>query len=435
MRNIALILFIAIVLAVNITGCYDRREADEMAYVMAIGFDKGVTDKLRLTLQVVTFKGGKSLGSSGGTPSGPGDNGDQGKGEADGTVVFTIDCPSFFTGLNMANIVTARQLNLMHAKLLVFSEEMARSNEIEKYLAAMVRYREIRRIMHFVITKGKAEDILKENKPLVGKNPSKTMQLLGHQSFTGFFPRVRLFAFYNNLKSNMEQPIAILANVNALKNLEEPGQGAPPKSANGGEYLPGELPRKGGVKREFFGAAVFRGARMVGELNGSEARILGMVTGEFQRGFFTIQDPLAPDYVVPLDIHLARKPKIKVTIQGDSPEIYVRLRLEGDMLAVQSRINYESPQLKPTLEQAFEQEIKNQLDSLIAKCQHEFQADIFGFGRSAVYHFPTIETWEKYNWLNKFSQAKVHTEIDFIIRRTGMMLKSSPIVPIEEVSS
>ena len=429
MRKRALLLLLAVVLTVGTTGCYDRREVDENGYVLAIGFDQGINDKLRLTLQILTFKGQESSPKGGGgLGGGAGDGSNPEKGETDGTVVLTVDCPSIFTGINMANMTTARQLSLMHAKMIIFSEEMAKSGEMEKYILGIIRYREVRRIMYLMVTKGTAEDFVKENKTMISMSPSKTMQLLPQQSYTGLIPPINLFSFYNDFKSTEKQPIAILANVNNLKNLKEPGPGEVPQATSGGAYLAGEVPRRGGVKRELFGAAVFRGGKMVGEINGSEVRALDMVTGDFRRGFITIKDPLSPDHIVPLDVLPSRKTKIKVNTRGDVPEIQVKVELEGDLLAVQSGINYESVKLKRVLEQAFEQETKSQLDELIAKCQHEFRADIFGFGRSAAFHFPTIEAWERYQWFKKFPNARINTEVKYTIRRTGTLLKSAPVL-------
>lgn len=428
MRKMIALLLILIFLPAIVTGCYDKREVDDMAYVIAIGFDKGVTDKLRLTLQMISLKEeGGGNGSSKGSA--------EGGGEGNETTVITVDCPGPAVGLNMLNIVTSRQLNLMHAKLLVFSDEIAKSDEFAKYVTAMARYREIRRSMGFIITRGKAEDFIKENKTLLSKHSAKAVQLIMYQAnYTGFFPRVRLFNFYNEIKSTMEQPVAILADINTFKKIEEPGQGEQQEPTGGGEYLAGEVPRRGGLRREYFGGAVFHGARMVGEITGSEVRVRGMVTNEFKRGFFDVQDPLNPESVVSFDVRPARKPKIKVNLRGDTPEINVKIRLEGDILSIPSGVHYEDPKLKPVLEQAFEQEIKNQIDSLITKAQNEFHSDIFKFGCSAVYHFPTIEDWESYAWHKKFPEAKINTEVDFIIRRTGILLKSAPVIITGEES-
>jgi len=69
MRKTISITLIVVILVTMLTGCYDLMEPDEMTYVLAIGLDKGVKDKLRLTVEFHTTKGGsssKSSSSSGG---------------------------------------------------------------------------------------------------------------------------------------------------------------------------------------------------------------------------------------------------------------------------------------------------------------------------------------------------------------------------------
>lgn len=422
-----LLIFLFSIFAVLLTGCYDKHESDDLGHVLAIGFDKGVKDRLRLTLQVEKLAEVKEAGE------GDGRNGTSNEASGSGTSIITVDCPSFFTGLNLANTATTREFNLSHAKLIIFSEQLARSGEMEKYLSLIVRYPQIRRIMQLVIAKGSAEELIKENKTLLSKNPPKSMQLLrDYHFYAGFRPESSLLNFYNRIKTYTEQPVVALAGINSLQNLKEPGEVQEQASVSGGNYIAGQVPRRGGVKREIFGGAVFNGGIMVGEINGDEIRAVDMIRGEFTRGFFTFKDPLDPNLIIAADLRPSRRPQIKVNIQGDNPtEIYTKIPLEGNILAIESRINYEKPELKEILEQSIEQEIREQFYKIAAKCQNDFKADIFGFGRSAVYYFPTIGEWEDYCWLQRFTEAAISFEVDLNLRRTGMMLKSAPIETIE----
>jgi spore germination protein KC len=418
-KKIILFLLIVVLMPVGTTGCYDRWEPDDLAYVLVMGFDKGVTDKLRLTLQMASFRGQGGDGGGGRQKSG---------GQSNATESLTVECPSVFTGINIANITTSRRISLMHTKYIVFSEEMARSDDFKKYIMGLPRYREFRKSTHIIICRGKATDFIAANKTFLSMRPAKAFSLiLSQQIKDSFVPRGRFSDFYNNLKSDIEGPVAVLGGVNPLK-LEQPGEGGRQEQVSGGEYVAGEVPREGGVKRDLFGAAVFRGPKMVGELDGDETRVLGMVTGDLIRGFFTIKDPENPDCIVALDVRPARRPRMKVNVKGDRPVGDLTLRLEGEILSVQSGVHYESKEKKAVLEAAFEQVIKEEIDNLVEKGQNEFRSDIFGFGRSAVTHFLTNKQWSDYNWAEKYPTAIVNTKVDFIIRRTGMLLKESPFV-------
>jgi spore germination protein KC len=170
---------------------------------------------------------------------------------------------------------------------------------------------------------------------------------------------------------------------------------------------------------------------MVGELSGDETRLMLMGRGEFERGFFGIPDPKKPELLVPLDVRMKKSNrKVSAKIENGKPNIHLKLDLEGDILAVQSRINYESPELKPVLEKAFEQYIKTGLDELISKTK-ALKVDILQFGRKAVWNFNTIQEWEKYNWIAQYEKSEITTEVSFTIRRTGTMLNNSPILTTE----
>jgi spore germination protein KC len=251
-------------------------------------------------------------------------------------------------------------------------------------------------------------------------------QLVQEWSNMGFFPNITLGDFYDDIKSTYNQPIAILACVNDYSSFKETGSQWGEEFKSEGDYLAGQIPRIGGNKIELYGTAVFDGDVMIGELNGDETRLMLMARDQFQRGFFTIPDPENPELIVPLDIRVARKRKVMVKFEGDKPVIILKIQLEGDLLAVQSGINYENKEMKPMLEKTFELYIKNGLDKLIGKCQR-LNADIFRFGCITARQFATIEEWERYNWISKFEKAEVNTEVEFTIRRTGAILKSSPI--------
>lgn len=419
-----------LVISTLLTGCYDAREIEELSYVMAIGIDKGVTDKLRLTVQFPTMSGPTAAAGGGMRGSSGGDGGSQDGGDQDGYTTITMDVPSFFSGIDMINTIMPRKLNFMHTKALVFSEEMARDG-IGDYIAPIVRYREIRRTTHVIVCKGSAADFIKENKPFIGMSLARTMEIMMKNPYdTSFFPHVTLHDLYNNMKSTYRQPVAILGSVNDFKSFKEEGPPWGSGFKTGGDYYAGELPRKGGNKLELLGSAVFNGDKMIGELNGQETRIMMIGRGDFTKGIFAIKDPKKPDLIVPIEVFEEIKPKIRIRFVEDKPIINLKVFLEGEILAVQSRIDYEDINLKRVLEESFKRHIKEELDRLIQKSK-DMNIDLLELGKSVVKHFDTIQEWEEYNWLRQFEKAEIYTDVEFVIRRTGSLIKSSPIISKE----
>ncbi|MCX7746512.1 MAG: Ger(x)C family spore germination protein [Clostridia bacterium] len=416
MRKPGILVLLCVFAISSLTGCFDAREIDQWAYVYTIGVDKGVSNQLRFTFQIPSLKqesgGGKSGGSGGQA------------GEQKNYTTISVDAPTFFAGVNMAESSFSRMMNYMHAKYLVISEELAREG-VERFLNGMVRSRQIRRIMYILIVKGKASEYVGKLSPLLTGAISKAQEgFMSTNKDTGLFIQATYHNFIKDLKTTYRMPAAPLTSMNDFSNFKESGDKQEGFKSEG-DYIAGELPRKGGNDFEFIGTALFDGDKMVGELNGDETRVMSMIRGEFQKASIAIADPKNSKLRITIDTKIQKKPSIKVSINGDKPVIHVKLFLEGDLQNLQSPTEYESVKLKPVLENAFKAYIKGLLDKTVDKCK-SLHVDVFGFGEKAVMHFLTIQEWEAYNWKGKFKDAQVTTEVDFTIRRTGTLLKTNP---------
>ncbi|HZK35076.1 MAG TPA: Ger(x)C family spore germination protein [Bacillota bacterium] len=426
-KKLALIVVCTILIA-TLSSCYDAQEIDHVAHVLVIGVDKGVSNKWRLTLQFSNMKGGSSGDEQETSMGGDGEDG----GSQDGYTYVTVDSPSFFTGLDMLNASVPRRLVFTHAGLIVISEELAKDGLLGEYIAPISRFSEIRGSAHMVTTKGSAMDFIKSNAPSIGTTLFKEFQTaITESENTGFLPHSTLNDFYEALLSTQHQPIMTMGAVNHFESFQEQGTKWDNEFKPGGEYLAGQLPRYGQNKIEYWGTALFNQDKMVGELNGTETRALSMIRGEFKRGFFTIQDPKEPELIIPLDIQQAKKPRINISFDEDTPVIELTLYLKGNILAIQSRLHYEEDPLLSLLEDTFIEDVENRVNQLINKCK-SLNIDVFRFGDVAARQFWTIDAWEEYNWNRHFEDAKVTTHIDFSIKKTGTRIKSFPLAEPEE---
>jgi len=428
-RKIALF-FLPLLFCLFLTGCWGKRETDETAYVLALALDKGEKDKIRISLQVANPQAAAG-GGAGGTPSG-----------GSGTkpfIVVSIEAPSVIGGLNLLNSTASRELSLMHNKVIIYSSELAREG-IEEYLAPLVRFREMRRTNFMFVSRGEAGEFLQENMPSLESIPSKYFeQMYRSVGFTGFIPRVQLHHFYESVKGKAVQPIATLVDINraVMQENEEKGEGEGGSAAvsgrphegrpHEGHYLAGEIPRTGVNPAELMGTAVFRGDRMVGEIDGEETRLMLMLRGEFRRGFLTIPDPAGEDRIIVLDLRQPVSPQVKVEMIDGLPRITVLVSLEAEFLSIQSGINYESPELKQEIENEINKYVGEHAGELIEKSQREFRSDIFGFGQFARHLVSTWAEWEDLDWPELYPEAEVNLQVHTRIRRTGLLVRMTPV--------
>ncbi|QAA31030.1 Ger(x)C family spore germination protein [Clostridium manihotivorum] len=417
MRKIIAIALICIMSASTLSGCFDSSEVTEYAFAYSIGLEKGVKDKLRLTVQLSSSNAQLKSNSE--------DTGVSSK-QKGNIVLISVDCPVFFIGVNMINSCISRQLTFNHTMFMVFSEDLAKEG-IDSYINGIIRKRDVRRDMYCLVTKGSALDFLENNSPALTPSLSKMEEgLLFQSKKTGFYPITTYRNAIDEMKSPVEQTILPLGSPNSGKNFSSNGNINDIHFRNGGAYYAGELPRKGGLDIELFGTAVFDGGKMVGELTGDETRALLIIRNEFEKGFFFFQDPLEEEKFVILEVMPQKAPKIKVNIKGSKPVVDLDIFLEANIASIQSTIDYDSKDLKPMLEATAKRSIENQLKKTIEKCI-VFKSDVLRFGTYVAKDFSTIQELEAYNWLKHFKDCEVHTKVDFIIRRNGTKIYNSEV--------
>ena len=431
MKKLNLLMCFILLSTFIFTGCTDdSREIDDQVYTLVIGVDKGVNNKARVTVQFPVYKSGGG-DSGGGTPKKSSGGGAEGSkedtGEVSGTIVETVEAPTLFEAINLLNTSTSRRISLVHVKEIVFSEKLAKEG-IGRYLEPIVRFRETRRTMQVVICRGNTEDFIKENKTLVGESLSKAMELmLSESSNTGFFPNVTFHNFYSDTVNPYSMPYAVYAGLNDFSKLPELGGKEEAQLKTEYDVPPGEIPRKGDLKREFFGTAVFDGDKMVGSLTSYETRYFLMVKGDFKRGFITVPDKGNPDLGILLDARLGRKPQIKAYFENGKPVINVKINIECDLGGIQGRENYEKLDKVSDLNSYIGKRIQNNIIKTIEKTQKEWGTDIFGFGGYIARNFNTVSEFEKYNWLSHYRDAKVNVDVKVNVRRTGRVMSASPV--------
>ncbi len=402
----------------GLSGCYDAIEIDEEVYALSIGVDKGTNNAIRVTFQYATYKE-----DSGGGMGGGGEE----SGEAAGTIVSSVEAASLLEAINIMNASVNRQISLMHTKLLVFSEEFAREG-VAKYVEPLTRFREVREHMRIVVCKGKAQDFIKENKAFIGSNPSKALELMFEQSKnSGYFPDVLFGDFYVDLLTPYGQAVAAYGGINDFKIIDEESENAESQLKPEVDIEPGDLPRTGGTKKEIFGLAVFDGDRMVGTLSQNETRFFLIGIGAFQRGFFTFVDENEPELIFVIEVQLGRKPKLNARMENGVPMIGLEIKLDIDIISIQSRRHYERLENIDEFESKMQDYFQQGMKDTIEKTQKEYNSDIFHFGKKIAGSFNTIQQLDDYNWISHYQEADVKVSVSVDARQTGFIFGATPI--------
>lgn len=164
-----------------LAGCWDRKELEQMSYTIAIGLDipdhVDINEKqaVDVTLQFANPK----LNIKGAT----------GQEEDPERNIVTLTAPDFVTAKNMANSFVTRQISFSHAKVIVVSEELARTDHFYRFIGSALKEREVRRETSIIVTKEKASEFIRKNKPESQIRVHKFYQFIIDRSIeTGLVP-------------------------------------------------------------------------------------------------------------------------------------------------------------------------------------------------------------------------------------------------------
>ena len=270
-----LFVFILIIFILPLCGCYDARGLENLVYVVALGIDKGENNNLRLTLQFALLNqnsGGDSSSSSS---------------QSSSSTTASVECSTIDSGISLINSYISKQINLSHCKAIIISEELAYEG-ISEYLFPLVNNLEIRPDCHVIVCRCDAYDFLENSKPTLESVSARYYELISNSSeYTGFTQDLYLSDFYSDMLSTTNEPIAILGGINTSGT-----QGSDNSSlAYDGAYKANQTHIKLKNHIENMGLAVFKGDKLVGELDNIETLCHLIVTNKLKNATITIPNP------------------------------------------------------------------------------------------------------------------------------------------------
>jgi len=280
--------------------------------------------------------------------------------------------------------------------------------------------------MFLFVCRGTAKNVLAHNSPNLEILVSRWVEdIIRTSNETSFYLPTNLHEFYTRLKADTGSPYMMEIAVNPLagqdKRVEEPVS-----DTKTPEYLAGDIPREGGNPVEVIGTGIFKEDKLVGYLGTQGARAIAILSDNYPRGFIVIDDPLLPKHAVNIFFRNGRKPKIGVDLSGENPIINISVFLEGELSSVPTGIIYESHDYKTLLEAELSNAIREQILRMLTHTQ-SLGSDVLDFGYFIRPKFSTTPELASYGWDRRFRQATFNVEVNTVIRRTGLMKKTSPI--------
>lgn len=408
------------------SGCNGAHETDQLAYVVAIGLDKGENNKIVVTYQLAIPR--QISGSSGESESGISSS--SGDGGTKNFSNITIAAFSFAETRNELKSMVTLIPVVYHTKMIIFGEKLAQSG-LDDILATMSRIREFRGSMYVAVAKGSAQDFLEKNKPAITGSTAKYYELMLQSSGTsGYFLSNSLHNFYLGMKNYGSDSYALYVAANPEAKSENllPDTKEKPEGYKDVPKVAGEINRIGGDDAEFLGTAIFSGDKMIGLLDSHQSRMVSLFLTHLESSYITIEDihPAAEKKAISLRFRVAGPPEVRTKIVDGKPMAHIHLKLESELTSIASGINYEEPEYRKQLENRLSELFTQELQGLIHHLQ-ECNSDVLSIGNYFRPQFSTFPEFIDFDWKGKFKEAQIDGDVQFTIRRAGLIWKTNPI--------
>ncbi|PRX32618.1 Ger(x)C family germination protein [Orenia metallireducens] len=401
MKFIKLIIFLIIVLFIS--GCWDRSELERQAYIVAIGLDQGRDKNVEVTYLIANPQGGggPEVGTAQGEPP---------------SEVITLEVPDIVAGLDLLNATVPREINFGHISTLIISEKFARGEQLIYNLDAAIRERQTGRKTFVIVSKEKASDFIRGNKPLLETRANKFYDFMRIRlKKIGIVGPAKLHYLLKRTESKDELFLAAYATV-----AKKEGKGK--KQGYEDDYLPGEIPKKGGNPTQIIGSAVFKEGKMVGRLTGEETRLALLLRPHYKTAsmIFTFPDPISKGYRVTMRLKKHRDSELKLDLSEDDPNIKTTISIVAHILAIVSGNNYtDNLQKQELLKKSIEDSLENKIKDLIDKTQKDFRGEPFLWVLEARKKFTTFSEYRNYNWIGRYPYAKVEVKVEVDLKGFG----------------
>ncbi|MBL0386605.1 Ger(x)C family spore germination protein [Tumebacillus sp. ITR2] len=383
-KRLGLMTLLSVVL---LTGCWDRREINDVGFAMATAMDRQSNGKFLFTVQVAVptalSQSARGMSNQGTEP-----------------VMMVQAEGEDFTNLTWdLQKQMSRQLNTSHRRVLAVGEDMAKYG-LQDLLDELSRSPANRLRTYLIVARGRqARDLLNITYPIEAY-PSEAIREMEKM---GLGTGSTLRDFFIEATQPGSQPV-----VTSYK-------------------LSDKKPRLFQTE----GIAVFRDLKLVGFVEGDGVQGLLMLKDKFKQGTVTLKIPSGGEHFLTVQLKKVH-PTAKVELQRGKPVVSYHIKAEGVVVHNTTRLDLMNPKYIEELNRALSDKIVLDIQDAIHQLQ-KYKSDGIASGTEIYRHYP--DEWEKLkkNWPDVFAKQKFAVTVEAQVRQIGMLgpqleLPSSEVV-------
>ncbi|ETI68489.1 Ger(x)C family spore germination protein [Neobacillus vireti] len=396
------------ILVSTLTGCWDREELEDRAYVIGIGLDRSkAKGKIKVTMLLANPEVG-SMQGGGGSIEKPRE-------------IISFDANDFVTAKVTANAIISRKISYDLLKIMVASEDLARQPLFYNLINDAAYDKEIRMNVFLAVSEEKASKYFLKNRPKMETRPHKYFQyMIDHGIENGLIPDSTLFRFFKTTERGTDLFLTMNTTATRKKDTKMKGED---------EYYAGQVNATGEFDdTQFIGSAVFKNGVMIGKLTGQETSIANTLddTTNISDFLADIPNPF-PGKRKSFAIRVMKREhnKVKMDLKGPRPKIFITLPLEFEFKSNPSMVDFSKKKNQAIIKKEIARHFKEQFEGLLKKTQKQYRGAPYPLSFDARKYFGTIQEYERFNWNKSFLKADIYVKPDVEIVDYGSLTKKA----------
>lgn len=385
-------MFVLLILSLFLTGCWDRRELNELGITLALGIDK-VEDEYQVTAQVVVPSEISMKSSTGRSP----------------VTLYQANGETVYEALRKMTKTSPRKIYPGHLRMLVIGEDLAEEG-IGESLELLSRDWELRSDFYVAIAKDMtAEEILNVTTTLEAIPANKMFNTLkASETSWAATNGIILDELITDLTNEGKE--AVLTGI-----LVTGDQEIGTSKQNVESITPS-------ARIQYDDLAVFKKDKLLGWLTEEESRGYNDITNSVKNTVSVISCP--KEGKISIEI-IQLKSDVKGKMNKGKPEVDVNIKVKGNVGDIECPINLTEPKTIAELEKITEKKLEDSINQTIESVQKQYESDIFGFGEAI--HRSNPKEWKKIKgqWdKGGFSELTANVKVDVKLQHTGTVINS-----------
>jgi len=391
MAKVKVICFLCI-LTLLLSGCWSKRELNELAIVVALGIDK-VEDEFEITVQIVDPSEVSMRQAS--TQRSP-------------VISYHSKGETIFDAIRKMTTLAARKPYFAHLQVVVLGEDLAKEG-ISDSLDLIARDHEFRKDFDVVMShEATAKEVLNVLTPIEKVPANKILNSL----------TVSEKVWGSTIAVNIDELVSTLSN-------KENGALISAIEVHGDKRLGIDQTNVQRVKTpvllKYAGLAVFKEDKFVGLLSEGESKSVSFLSDKIQS---TIEIVACPKQGTLSTEITSSTTKVKGSFQNGKPKIDVQINVEQNVGEVECEINLSKNKTIDYINKKTAQGIEERIEKTLEKIQQQYQVDVLGYGDAL--HRADAKQWKKIkkDWSTIFPDLPIHVHVKVTTQGLGTMQNS-----------